>query len=273
MCSCHSVSTVLKSNDRDYKLEVAKQLYAEGKYGNAYLLLDNVLPALRNTKAGDEALFMAGMCKFYTSDYDAASEIFKRYYTRSYPAGDFVDEARYYSALSYYESTYPVRLDQSATYEAIKEVQAAMEYNPNSKHYDAMREMLFKMQDKLVEKEYLAAKLYFDLGDYFLNCLQGGSNYEACVVTARNAINDYPYSPRKEDFAILILKAKYQLAESSIESKKYERYNDTIDEYYGFVNEFPQSKFMNDAKTIFEKSEKELRSKRLRQYANEDNEA
>ena len=77
LCSCHSLSKVLKSSDRDYKLEVAKQYYAMGKYNDCYLLLDNVLPALRGTKAGDEALFMAGMCKFNTRDYDSAAELFK----------------------------------------------------------------------------------------------------------------------------------------------------------------------------------------------------
>ena len=273
MSSCHSISTVLKNTDRDYKLETAKRYFAEGKYANAFMLLENVLPSLRGTQAGDEALFLAGMCKFSMRDYDAAAELFKRYYSRSYPNGKFVDEVRYYSAVSYFESTYPVRLDQTATYDAIKEIQAAMEHNPESKHYEALQQMLFKMQDRLVEKEYLAAKLYYDLGDYFLNCLMGGSNYEACVVTAQNAIKDYPYSPRKEDFAILILKAKYHLAESSVDSKKYERYNDTVDEYYGFVNEFPQSKFMQDAKSIFDKADKELHSKRLQQYATEEAEA
>lgn len=272
LSSCHSVSTVLKSPDRDYKLEVAKRYFADSKYANAFMVLDNVLPSLRGTQAGDEAMYMAGMCKFNSRDYDAAAELFKRYYTRSYPNGKYIDEVRYYSALSYFESTYPVRLDQSATYDAIKEIQSAMEHNPDSKHYAALEQMLFRMQDRLVEKEYLAAKLYYDLGDYFLNCLMGGSNYEACIVTAENAIRDYPYSPRKEDFAILVLKAKYHLAESSVESKKYERYNDTVDEYYGFVNEFPQSKFMPDAKSIYEKAEKELNGKRLKQYAPEEDE-
>ena len=271
LTSCHTINTVLKSNDREYKFEVAKQMYAQGKYSSAYIVLDNILPSMRNTKPGDEALFLAGMCKYYSQDYDAASEIFKRYYNKSYPFGQYVDEARYYSALSYYESTYPVRLDQSATYDAMREIQNALERNPDSKYYDALQQMLFQLQDRIVEKEYLAAKLYFELGDYFLNCLMGGSNYEACVVTAQNAIRDYPYSPRKEDFAILILKAKYQLAQSSVENKKYERYSDTVDEYYGFINEFPQSSFINDAKQIFEKSEKELRSKRLQQYAPDEN--
>ena len=266
LSSCHTINTVLKSNDREYKFEVAKQMYAQGKYSNAYLVLDNILPSMRNTKPGDEALFLAGMCKYYSQDYDAASEIFKRYYTKSYPFGQFVDEARYYSAKAYFESTYPVRLDQSATYDAMREIQNAMEHNPDSKYYQSLQDMLFQLQDRIVEKEYLAAKLYFDLGDYFLNCLMGGSNYEACVITAQNAIRDYPYSPRKEDFAILILRAKYQLAQSSVESKKYERYSDTVDEYYGFVNEYPQSRFLNDAKQIYDKSSKELRSKQLQKY-------
>lgn len=269
LSSCHSINSITKNPDIFYKFEVAKQQFAEGKYRNAALILDNILPAMRNTASGDEAMFLMGMCNYNVHDYDAASEVFKRYYNRSYPRGRYVDEARFYAAKSYCESTLPAKLDQSETIVAIKELQAAMESNPNSKYYDDMQTLLFQMQDKLVEKEYLSAKLYFDLGDYFLNCLQGGSNYEACVVTAKNAINDYPYSPRKEDFAILILRAKCQLADRSVEQKKYERYSDTVDEYYGFVNEFPQSKYLKDAKSIFEKAQKELRSKRLEKYANE----
>ena len=82
----------------------------------------------------------------------------------------------------------------------------------------------------------------------------GGSNYEACIITAQNAIRDYPYTRRKEDFSILILRAKYDLAVRSVESKMNERYNDTIDEYYGFVNEFPKSKYLNEAKKIYDKA-------------------
>ena len=77
---------------------------------------------------------------------------------------------------------------------------------------------IFEQQDLLVEKEYLSAKLYFDLGNYFGNCSNdGGSNYQACVVTAENAIRDYPYTKMREDFAILILRAKFELAKNCVE--------------------------------------------------------
>ncbi len=44
-----------------------------------------------------------------------------------------------------------------------------------------------------------------------------------CIVTARNALLDYPYaSPeRREEFSIMILRAKYQLAQQSVEEKRF----------------------------------------------------
>ena len=65
-----------------------------------------------------------------------------------------------------------------------------------------------------MEKEYLSAKLYFDLGTYIGNGING--NYGACIVTAENAIKDYPYTTRREDFSMLILKAKFALADLSV---------------------------------------------------------
>jgi outer membrane protein assembly factor BamD len=107
---------------------------------------------------------------------------------------------------------------------------------------EAQRKMMI-LQDKIVKKEYLSAKLYYNLGSYFGNCTNGGSNYEACIVTAQNAIKTYPYSPKKEDFAVLIMKSKFELAERSVEAKRLERYRDAEDECYGFLNEYPDSEF------------------------------
>jgi outer membrane protein assembly factor BamD len=60
----------------------------------------------------------------------------------------------------------------------------------------------------------------------------------------------------REDFAILILKAKFELAEKSVEAKKEERFHNAIDEYYGFTNEYPESKFMKEAEQLFKKAAK-----------------
>lgn len=178
---------------------------------------------------------------------------FRKYY-QSYPRGLYTEKAHFYCGMSLYKNIPEVKLDQSATYEAISEFQEFLELYPGSVLSAEVQEIIFKLQDRLVEKEYLSAKLYYDLGSYFLNCSNGGSNYQACIVTAENAIKDFPYTSRREDFAILILRAKFELAAQSIESKKEERYHNAIDEYYGFTNEYPESKYMKEANELFKKA-------------------
>ena len=104
------------------------------------------------------------------------------------------------------------------------------------------QQRLFDLQDKLVMKELHSAQLYYNLGTYFGNCTSGGNNYEACIVTSENALKDYPFMSKREDFSVLIMKSKYELARQSVESKKLERFQDAEDECYGFLNEFPDSK-------------------------------
>ena len=69
-------------------------------------------------------------------------------------------------------------------------------------------------------------------------------------------MRDYPYSKRREDFAIMLLRVKYLLAVHSVESRKGERLDAAAEEYYAFANEFPESKYMAEAKSIFEKTKK-----------------
>ena len=58
---------------------------------------------------------------------------------------------------------------------------------------------------------------------------------------------------KREDFAVLIMKSKYELARQSVEAKKLERYQDAEDECYGFINEFPDSKERSTAEKYIEK--------------------
>ena len=253
--SCGDYNLVVKSTDYEYKYEAAKQFYAEGQYNRAATLMQDVIMALKGTDKGEESLFMTGMSNLYARNYEAATSYFRKYY-ETYPRGIFTEEARFYCGKALYENTPEPKLDQTATYEAVSEFQDFLEIYPESPLRDRAQNMIFALQDKLVEKEYLSAKLYYDLGTYFGNCTTGGSNYQACIVTAQNAIKDYPYTTRREEFAILILKAKFELAENSVPAKKEERYHDAIDEYYGFTNEYPESKYMKTAQDLFMKAKK-----------------
>lgn len=253
MVSCVDYNRVVKTQDYDYKYEAAKQYFTEGQYNRSATLLADVQSVLKGTEQGEEALYMMALCNMKAHAYDAAVATYRNYYN-TYPKGKYAQEARYNCGLSLYMTTPETKLDQTATYEAVTEFQNFIDNFPNSKYRGQAQDYIFKLQDKLVEKEYLSAKLYFDLGAYIGNGTNG--NYGACIVTAENAIKDYPYTSRREDFSMLILRAKFALAQLSVESKKEERFHNAIDEYYGFVTEYPESKYMKEAKGLFAKARK-----------------
>ena len=200
---------------------------------------------------------MLAMAEYSLKDYQAASETFKKYY-QTYPRGQYAEMASFYIGQSLFEGTPEPRLDQTPTVAAIAAFQEYLDIFPNGKMKETAQQRLFSLQDKLVRKEYLNAKLYYNLGSYFGNSIRtvdnnGGNNYEACIITAQNALNDYPYSDLREDFAILIMKSKFELAQMSVEEKKVQRFQDAEDECYGFINEYPESKERKTAEEYIKK--------------------
>ena len=254
LVSCaQEYNQVYKSTNYTYKYEFAKECFARGKYSAAVPLLQDLVTIQKGTDNAQECLYMLAMAEYELRDYEAASEAFKKYY-QTYPQGYYAEMASFYIGQSLYEGTPEARLDQTPTVAAIAAFQDYLDLYPNGKMKGTAQQRLFALQDKLIRKEYLNAKLYYNLGSYFGNCgNDGGNNYEACIITAQNALNDYPYSALREDFATLIMKSKYELAQMSVEEKKLQRYQDAEDECYGFINEYPDSKERGTAEKYIEK--------------------
>ena len=253
MTSCvNEYNQITKSGDYTLKYEYAKQCYAQGKYSRAVPLLQEVVTMKKGSTEGEECLYMLAMAEFGMKDYETASEYFKKYFS-SYPKGRYAENAKYYVGESLFQNAPEPRLDQSTTMTAIAAFQEYLDIFPDAHLKSQATSRLYALQDLLVEKEYKSARLYFDLGTYFGNCTNGGNNYEACIVTAQNALKDYPYSNRREEFASLGMKSKYELAKMSVESKQLERYQDAEDECYGFINEYPDSKERSLAEKYIEK--------------------
>lgn len=248
-------NSIYKSSDWNLKYEYAKECYANQKYGRASTLFGEMINITKGTDNAEECLFLYGMSTFQNQDYEAASDIFKKYFA-TYPKGIYAEYAGFYTGEALYLSSPEARLDQRTTYSAMKAYQDFIDLHPTSNIKDKAQSQLYKLQDKLVYKELLSARLYYNLGTYFGNCTSGGNNYEACIITAQNALKDYPYTTLREDFATLIMKSKYELAESSVEEKKMERYQDAEDECYGFINEYPESKERETAEKYIHKCKK-----------------
>lgn len=257
LSSCAGEFTrVLKSSDSDYRYEYAKQCFAEGKFDCAVTLLQDVVTMMKGGDNAQESLYMLGMSQYMSNDFESASQTFKKYGT-SYPKGVYAEKACFYVGESLYQSAPEPRLDQTPTIGAINAYQRFLDLYPESGLRETAQNKLFELQDKLIMKEYLSAKLYFNLGGYYGNVnANNESNYTSCIVTAENALKTYPFTDLREDFSLLIMKSKFQLAENSSEEKRLDRYRDAEDECYGFINEFPDSRERSTAERYIAKCKK-----------------
>ena len=251
LTACGEYNKVLKSSDYEYKYAYTKKAFETKKYAQAYHILTDLVPVFRGTDKAEESLYLLALSYYENKDYVNSGSYFKNYY-QHYPKGQYAELARFYAGYGYYLDSPEPQLDQSVTIQAIDELQAFLDFFPKSDKVSIAQNAIFELQDKLVLKELENAQLYYNLGNYM------GNNYESAVITAKNAIKDYPYSKYKEQLEMLVLKARYREASESVVEKKAERFRTVLDEYYNFINDYPDSQDRQEADNIFKIAQKYL---------------
>ena len=71
-------------------------------------------------------------------------------------------------------------------------------------------------------------------------------------------MKNYPYSKYREEFMYLILRSKYELALVSYEEKLQGRYREVVDEYYNYMNEYPEGKYVKQVQKFFDFANKRI---------------
>ncbi len=251
LASCGEYNKILKSRDAELKYTYAKKYFDEKKYGRTTTLLEEILSVYTGSAKEQEILFLLAQAYFYDKDYVTATQYYTRYYNK-FPKGDYTELARFNAAYGLYLDSPDARLDQGSTVRGIQEFQNFLEYFPQSEKAPEAQDYMFKLQEKLAYKDFLAARLYYNLGLYM------GNNYEACIVTSREALKSYPFSEFAEEFQILIVRARYELAYHSVEEKKPTRYRDLLDEHFNYKNMFPSGKYLKESEKYYRQALKAL---------------
>jgi outer membrane protein assembly factor BamD len=245
LASCSEYQKLLKSTDPDLKFEKALEYYEEGDYMRASTLLQEVISVFMGTPRAEEAHFKYANSLFYMRDYISSVHYYRKFVKR-YPNSEYAEETQFMVGVSYFQMSPKARLDQTDTYNAIEAFQLFSALYPKSPRVKEANAMMDELQEKLVYKSYLNAKLYYNLGTYM------GNNYRSAVIAARNSLDDFPETKYREELSFLILESLYFQAMNSVEEKEEDRLRSTLDEYYAYINEFPESIYMKDANKIFE---------------------
>lgn len=249
LSSCGEYQKILKSTDPELKYDKAVQYFEKGDFMRATTLFDEISVYYKGTERSEQVLNYLAKSYVGQKDFYSASEYYKTY-VKTYPKGQFAEEAKFMIGFCYYKDSPDARLDQAATYDAVNAFQEFLDLYPESSRAQEAMKLLDEMNDKLAYKYYLNAKLYYNLGNYM------GNNYESAVVTAQNALKHYPSTKYREELSMIILQSKYEMAVQSVYEKRTERYRMAIDEYYNYINEFPAGKLKKQADKIFNESKK-----------------
>lgn len=246
LSGCGEYEKLLKSRDFQKKYDTGVKLYNEGEYAKASTLLDQVANVFRGTTKADTVKYYQAKSYYGQRDYMMAGYYFNELST-TYSGSVYLEESEFMTGYCYYKQSPRPELDQDATYKTITAMQMFMARHPDSEHIPECMEIITEMSNKLVEKSFISAKLYYDLG-----------YYKSAILALRNSLNSYPDTKFREELMFLILKSSYLLADGSIPSKQLERFQATVDEYLSFIGEFPEGPHSKEAQRMYESSNRYL---------------
>lgn len=248
LSSCSEYYKIQKSGDYNLKYEKAKAYYEYEDYYHAKSLLDDVVSVFRGGDKAEEVAMLYANCHYKMHDYTMAAYYFETFY-KNYPYSDNTEDAYFMSGQCYFKDSPRVDLDQTNSRKAIDAMQTYINKFPKGKHVDEANAVISEMREKLEEKSYMNAKLYFKIGEY-----------QAATITLKNSLKEFPDTKYREELMYMVVKANFLLAENSVEDKKAERYQNMVTEYYSFIDEYPQSQYLSEIEEMYNTSVKQIKN-------------
>jgi outer membrane protein assembly factor BamD len=245
--SCGDYQKLLKSTDYELKKNKVKEYYDKGQYVKSTELLAQVLPRYRATEEAEGLSWMNAESYFGMKDYLMAGSEFRNF-SDLYPYSKNAEEANFMAAMCDYYQSPRAELDQENTRNAINGFNLFLSRFPASSRVDEAKKHIKEMEDRLVEKSYLSAKLYYEM-----------KQYKAAAVALNNSLKEFPETSYREEMMFLKLHSLFLYAENSIASKQMERYQATLDDYYSYMEEFPKGSYSRDVARIYQATGKILK--------------
>ncbi len=239
LSSCGSYNKIVKSTDYEYKYKKAIEYYESGDYVKAGTLLKDLVSIYRGTNRADKIYYYYAKSMIGQRDYLMARHYF-RTLLKEFPMSDHVEESYFMDGYCSYLMSPKARLDQEVTNEAIDALQLYVNLYPFNERVSEANRLIDELNDKLVYKSYLNARLYYDF-----------DNYKAAVISLTNSLSKYPDTKYREELMFMLLDSKFNLAIASVIDKKQERLSSTLDEYFAFIDEYPESKYIKEAERFY----------------------
>lgn len=238
----------MKNHDPQYKLRIAEQYFAKKSYSKAQQLYEDIMPHFKTSKEFEDIYYKYAYCAWYQEDYMNAENLFKSY-LEVFPNSARAEEVDFMRSKCFFKQSPKPQLDQTNTIKAMGMMQTFINTHPGSKYNKEANDIIDICRGKLETKDYLSAQLYFDLGQF-----------RAAGVAFTGVLNNFPESPKADEYELMIIKSYFRFAEMSIEEKKQQRFEQVIDQCNDFVDRFPESKLKSEAQRYLNLSKTNIKN-------------
>jgi outer membrane protein assembly factor BamD len=235
LVSCGKYSKIEKSKDVDYKLAKADEYYAKKSYRHAQELYESLFPVFKGTQKFEDLYYKYAYCYYYQGQYRDAENLFKGY-LEVFPTSAKAEEIDYMRAFSFYKQSPKLELEQVNTVKAMNMMQSFINTHPGSERNKEATAIIDLCRQKLEQKEFRAAQLYYNLGQF-----------RAAAIAFGDLLNNYPESLKGDEYKYMVVKSYYRFAKLSIIAKQEERYGKVTTEYQDFIDRYPDSKLLKSA--------------------------
>ena len=251
MISCTSkFAKIQKSNDFEYKYNKADAYYNEKNYIYAQRLYEDVIPFLKGTAKYEDLFYKLAYSYYYQGDYINAENLFKTF-TETFPSSSRSEECEYMRAYVFFKQSPKIELDQTNTNKTVGLLQAFISTHPSSSRIKEANGLIDLCREKLEEKEYSAADLYYNLG-----------YYKAAAISFASLLDDFPDTKKGDIYKLTIIKSYFKYAEMSYEEKQKERFEKVLNECSDFKVRFSDSKFLSEVNQYIKQSNNFLNTKK-----------
>ena len=234
--SCSSkFGKLMKSKDYEYKYKMAEQFYANKNYAYAQQLYEDIFPYVKGTTRYEDMYFKFA---YSQKDFLNAENLFKTF-VENFPTSPKTEECDYMRAFCYYRQSPKVELDQTNTNKTMQLMQAFINTHPASTRLKEASEIIDKCREKLEQKEYKSAELYYNLGFY-----------KAAAIAFSNVSDNFPDSKKADEYKVQVIRSYFKYAEMSYEEKQKERYQKVLSECNDFTDRFTDSKHLDEVNKV-----------------------
>jgi outer membrane protein assembly factor BamD len=236
LSACAAKNSVTTTDPRPDYEEAVKKIDA-GKFTDAQNRLQRLVLSHPGLSYIDSVQYYLAASYYGNQDYHLGIAEFRRLIT-SFPRSELVDDAQFMVGKSYFDAAPGnVGLDQTDTDAAIRELKAFVEDYPGSDRRSEGELLLSRAIERLVEKQFRAARQYFKMG-----------NRASSRIYFEDLVTEYPESGFTPE-------ALYYLA---MIDEKEAKYADARDKLGNLMTTFPNSNFAPKAAKLKAKLEQKL---------------